>query len=214
MIGGDRILHAALELFAVRGYHGTTMRMLAKSVGATPAALYHYYATKDALLEDLGIRLLGKSLGELRRDVARNPGRELEAAIYYHVLSHCYEQPGSFVVQQDLRHLSPGGRARVDALLDDYERVFHEALDARIVSGDLPSQDIRLAVKAMMGLGAFVAHWFHQDGPLPAETIAEQFVAYAIAMVSNPVSRPLKIVSVLDPSDSIRELQVEESDLS
>src|SRR3954470_20807786 len=52
------ILDAALDLFAVAGYFGTSMRQIARAVGVRESALYHHFSSKeailDALLGDLG----------------------------------------------------------------------------------------------------------------------------------------------------------------
>lgn len=46
----ERILDTALDLMAERGVSATSMRALASACGLNVAALYHYFASKDALL--------------------------------------------------------------------------------------------------------------------------------------------------------------------
>jgi AcrR family transcriptional regulator len=46
-----RILAAALDLFAERGYHATSMRDLARAVGVRESALYHHFSSKERILE-------------------------------------------------------------------------------------------------------------------------------------------------------------------
>ena len=46
-----RILESALELFAEKGYSGTSMRDIAKRLGITKAALYKHYASKQEIFE-------------------------------------------------------------------------------------------------------------------------------------------------------------------
>ena len=45
-----RLLLAAVEAFAERGYHTTTTRDIAGRAGMSPAALYIHYKTKEELL--------------------------------------------------------------------------------------------------------------------------------------------------------------------
>ena len=47
------ILDAALDLFAQKGFFGTSLRDVAKAVGVRESALYHYFPSKDALFEAL-----------------------------------------------------------------------------------------------------------------------------------------------------------------
>ncbi|MDW8235998.1 MAG: TetR/AcrR family transcriptional regulator [Bacteroidia bacterium] len=49
----ERILEAALRLFAQDGYENVSLRRLATEVGLSAASLYHYFPHKAALLEAL-----------------------------------------------------------------------------------------------------------------------------------------------------------------
>jgi AcrR family transcriptional regulator len=48
---GDQILSAARELFAERGFEGTTIRAVAAGAGVDPALVHHYFGTKHDLFE-------------------------------------------------------------------------------------------------------------------------------------------------------------------
>jgi len=45
-----RIISAALELFARNGVGGTSLQMIADTIGVTKAAVYHQYNTKDQIV--------------------------------------------------------------------------------------------------------------------------------------------------------------------
>jgi AcrR family transcriptional regulator len=49
----DRILAAALRLFAERGFAATSVRQIASTVGVTDAALYSHFASKQAIFDRL-----------------------------------------------------------------------------------------------------------------------------------------------------------------
>ncbi|MFZ6654398.1 TetR/AcrR family transcriptional regulator [Undibacterium sp. TJN19] len=49
----DEILERAAQAFASHSYPGTSMSLLAKACGTSKARLYHYYASKEAILFDL-----------------------------------------------------------------------------------------------------------------------------------------------------------------
>jgi AcrR family transcriptional regulator len=46
----QRTIAAALELFADNGVGGTSLQMIADSVGVTKAAIYHQFKTKDSIM--------------------------------------------------------------------------------------------------------------------------------------------------------------------
>ncbi len=49
----DRILIEAGDLFARWGYHATTTRQIADAVGIRQPSLFHHFASKDAIAEEL-----------------------------------------------------------------------------------------------------------------------------------------------------------------
>ncbi len=56
----ERILRLASELFARRGYHGTSTRDIAAEVGIRQPSLFHHFAAKAAIMH----ALLAQDLGE------------------------------------------------------------------------------------------------------------------------------------------------------
>src|SRR5829696_9169659 len=57
----ERILEAALELFADRGYETTTMRDVAREAGASLGLAYRYFASKEEFALALYMRLAEES---------------------------------------------------------------------------------------------------------------------------------------------------------
>jgi AcrR family transcriptional regulator len=54
------ILAAAAEQFAAHGFEGASLRAVAAAAGVSPAALYHYFPSKEALMEALMDEVLSK----------------------------------------------------------------------------------------------------------------------------------------------------------
>ena len=63
----ERILAAAAELFAVRGFEGTSTRHIAAAVGIRQPSLFHHFPTKQAILTELLDRDLGPAVYRGRR---------------------------------------------------------------------------------------------------------------------------------------------------
>ena len=73
----ERILDAAEELFAERGYNGTTLRDVATRVGVRPPSLYNHFASKDALYA----AVLERGIGPLIELLARSAAAPAERAV-------------------------------------------------------------------------------------------------------------------------------------
>lgn len=85
--GLDEILHKSCALVARRGYHGTTMRDLARETGRSLAGLYHYFRRKEDLLYLInyhGFKTLNDTWDKIRGNL---PGAQhrLYAFIFLHV---------------------------------------------------------------------------------------------------------------------------------
>jgi AcrR family transcriptional regulator len=69
----QRILAAAIELFAASGYAGTSMRDIAEAVGMTKAALYYHFSSKEEVLEAVTEPLLAEIEALVQRVTALPP---------------------------------------------------------------------------------------------------------------------------------------------
>src|SRR6478735_2971451 len=72
-----RLLVAAVEAFAERGYHATTTRDIAGRAGMSPAALYIHYKTKEELLHRIS-RIGHDRALKIMRDAADSGGTASE----------------------------------------------------------------------------------------------------------------------------------------
>ena len=69
----ERILRAAMQLFAQRGYEGTTNRQIAAACGLTGAAIYHYFTSKAELYAAVYEAVFDRVFAELEHAVACQP---------------------------------------------------------------------------------------------------------------------------------------------
>ncbi|MFD2795121.1 TetR/AcrR family transcriptional regulator [Promicromonospora vindobonensis] len=80
----DEIVQAALELVDAGGAHGLSLASVGKAMGMTPPALYHYFASREALLDALvlaGYTDLGAAVQAAVRAAADRPAPERLSAI-------------------------------------------------------------------------------------------------------------------------------------
>jgi AcrR family transcriptional regulator len=177
-VAADRILKAATALFAERGYHGTSVRTLARELGLETASLYYHFPSKQEILFAILDRTLDDLLDGLRRAVAA-AGRaedQLRAAVRFHVLFHAQRRQEAFVSHSELRSLTPANRRRVLAKRDQYEDRFRGLLTAGVRSGDFQVPDVKLTAAAILSMCTGVALWFSEGGRLAAEAIAARYV--------------------------------------
>ena len=57
----NKILQAALELFAHQGYHNTSVNQIAKKAQVAKGLVYNYFDSKEELLEGIVLNAMGES---------------------------------------------------------------------------------------------------------------------------------------------------------
>lgn len=60
----DALLAAAARLFAAQGYANTSTREIAAAVGLRQPSLFHYFASKDLILDAILVQLMAPSLAQ------------------------------------------------------------------------------------------------------------------------------------------------------
>jgi AcrR family transcriptional regulator len=174
----EAIHEAALELFARLGYHATSMRAIAAEARVQPAAIYHWYSSKEAILvqlqDDFMERLTAKVLAAMARH--DRPALRLAAAVREHVVFHGLHSRAAFVTDSEIRALTEGPRRALIAQRDDYQAIFSEQIRDGIRDGSLRASDADVATYAILLQCTGVALWFDPRGPLKIEEVAELHV--------------------------------------
>ncbi len=174
----EAIHRAAIELFARRGYHATSMRAMASAAEIQPAAIYHWYPNKEAIL----VRLQDDFMEQLTERVVaamdrhRRPALRLAAAVREHVVFHGLHRLAAFVTDSEIRALTEEPRQALIAKRDDYQAIFSEMIRDGIRDGSLRASDAHVATYAILLQCTGVALWFDPRGPLKLEQVAELHV--------------------------------------
>jgi AcrR family transcriptional regulator len=154
------------------------MRAIAAEARVQPAAIYHWYASKEAILVRLQDDFMDKLTQRVDAAVEREeqPALRLAGAVHAHVVFHCEHPQEAFVTDSEIRALTPGPRAALVAQRDAYQERFAALIRAGIRDGSLRSSDPRVATYSILLQCTGVGLWFRPDGPLGAEQVAEVHV--------------------------------------
>jgi AcrR family transcriptional regulator len=184
----EAIHEAALELFARLGYHATSMRAIASEARVQPAAIYHWYASKEEILvslqDDFMERLTERVVGAVARQ--ERPALRLAAGVREHVVFHGLHTRAAFVTDSEIRALTEGPRAALVAKRDEYQRMFGEMIRDGIREGTLRTSDVPVATYAILLQCTGVALWFDPSGPLSLDQVAELHVELVLGSLQAP----------------------------
>jgi AcrR family transcriptional regulator len=169
----DEILARAAELFARRGYPGTSMNEVAQACGMSKAALYHYVRDKDQLLAEIAqghVARLVALVGEIAAEGLPPPER-LRRLIERFVQEYASARNAHRVLTEDVRFLEPPDRERV---LADERRVIAAFADAvAAIRPDLEAAHLHKPLTMLLfGMINWMFTWVRPDGALTHEQLA------------------------------------------
>jgi AcrR family transcriptional regulator/DNA-binding XRE family transcriptional regulator len=181
----DPVLAGALREFLRLGYHGTTMRDIARSAGMSVPNVYHYYPSKQAVL----VAVMDQTMGEFWRrcDQARAEGSD--AAQRFQLLVECfayfhtYRQEFAFIGASEMRSLEPEERRRIAQIRSDCQHMVDAELRTLDEQGRLGVPHREDAGRAVVTMLVGIANWYQVDGPQRPEQIAKRYVEFADALV-------------------------------
>jgi AcrR family transcriptional regulator len=119
----DEILRAAAQLFAERGSRAVGVDDVGAAVGVTGPAIYRHFASKDAMLAEMLVRISETLLAggtDRVAEVGDDPAAQLRALIAFHV-DFALDNPALITVQdRDLGSLADTDAAQVRRLQRRY----------------------------------------------------------------------------------------------
>jgi AcrR family transcriptional regulator len=180
-----RLLVAAVEAFAERGYHATTTRDIAGRAGMSPAALYIHYKTKEELLHRISRIGHDKAL-DIPRTAARREGsarERLADAVSSFVRWHAGRRTTARVVQYELDALGPEARAEIVALRRQVDAEVRGIIEDGVAAGEFDVADVQGTTLAVLSLCIDVARWFSVDGPRTPDEVGELYAGLVLRMV-------------------------------
>ncbi|MGW0914311.1 TetR family transcriptional regulator [Streptomyces sp. NPDC002784] len=180
-----RLLIAAVEAFAERGYHATTTRDIAGRAGMSPAALYIHYKTKEELLHRISRIGHEKALEILRTAAAGegSPTERLANAVSSFVRWHAGGRTTARVVQYELDSLGPEARAEILALRRQVDAEVRGIIEDGVASGEFDVPDVKGTTLAILSLSIDVARWFNVHGPRTPDEVGELYADLVLRMV-------------------------------
>jgi AcrR family transcriptional regulator len=183
------ILERAAELFAQRGFAGTTVQDIADALGMSRPALYYYVKSKDVILEQLVENLSINDANVLEAIRRRRSGDPLEKLreMAHHLATNASSNPYQTQILAQSKHHLPEQIAARDR---EAERSIVQSLiwvlEQGMRRGQFRALDPHTAALAIIGMCLWTA-WWVQGSPSPALTdqVADQAVASVAATDGN-----------------------------
>jgi len=192
----DRILHAAAQVFASKGYHDTRVDDIVSQSKTSKGAFYFYFPSKQEIflaLVDTFAKLLEARLRE-RLSAEQSGIARVEAA-----LRVCLEIFGQYRALAKIALVQATGlgtafEQKRQSVNQRFITIVKENLDSAVTDGGIPALDTEVAACAWVGaLNEIVLRWIFTGQPDPKRSL--------------PALRRLLLQSIQIPEARIRQLE-------
>ncbi|MGW6693646.1 TetR/AcrR family transcriptional regulator [Rhodococcus sp. NPDC054953] len=184
------ILDHALDAFHENGFHGTTVRELARRVGVTVPALYYHHENKEAVLVAIVDASVRDLIGRCRSAVADGGEDPVLRFTYFYdaVVLNMTHRARQSALDSEVRHLSPANRRTYATTRKELELIALGLVTDGTRQGVFAVDDIPETVRALLGMGQSIARWYQIDGPLTPDAVAARYTDIALRIVGHPAS--------------------------
>ncbi|MFG3528460.1 TetR/AcrR family transcriptional regulator [Streptomyces sp. NPDC047917] len=181
-----RLLVAAVDAFAERGYHATTTRDIAGRAGMSPAALYIHYKTKEELLHRISRIGHDRALFvlEAAADGGGTAAERLAEAVRSFVRWHAEQHTTARVVQYELDALGEEHRTEIVELRRRSDAVVRRIIGEGVQAGEFDVPDVPGTTLAVLSLCIDVARWFNEQGSRTPDEVGELYADLVLRMVA------------------------------
>ena len=184
----ERILDAAVETFASRGFRSTTVKDLATAVGIKAPGLYAHFASKEEILSGAVLRALTGFLTYMSADTPNGTAIELLAET---VRRHVRYQLENLRTTRANDLLLAGDALRDFLPVDDYERVrevqrsYYRLVQVRVEAA-LPAfsaVNAGVTTHALINMCNLVTSWYRPGDAMTIEDVADYYWFLAVGML-------------------------------
>jgi AcrR family transcriptional regulator len=184
----DRVLDAAVDLFARQGYDGTSVAQVITQAGVAKGGFYHHFVSKEALLYEVYGDLIGRQLAALDEILARDlpPTDALRALIGDLVESTAASAQRALVFWRELHKL---GNERTE----EYRRArrrYHDAVQDLVRTGQRSGEFAAVASPEVITFTIFgvineLPLWYRPTGRKRPAQIGTELADFVLAALEN-----------------------------
>ncbi|MFE3060263.1 TetR family transcriptional regulator [Nocardia sp. NPDC059239] len=186
----ERIVEAAVDLFAEKGFHGTGVAEIGDRAQVQRGALYYHIGSKEELLFEI-LRSYIDLVDEDARLIAEGEGdpvEKLRELIRSHVRLIIAHRREVAIHLRDVSALTGDRALDLQRLGADVRQRWQDVIDAGHAVGALRTAD-RVITNSILSMLNSVIFWYHEEGEHGPDAIAD-LIATAVldGLIQSPIS--------------------------
>lgn len=188
----EELLQTAVDLFAARGFKGTSIRDIAKTLGVSVSVIYHYFGNKEGLWSAI-LDYSVKGLPARLEAALAGGGHALERfrrVLRAHLAASAHYQKESKIFLIDYDRMSAAGDQASKAIQKRVLDVYVGILEEMQAEGLVKSVQTKILAFNVLGVVNWYLRWYRPDGPLAPEEVYEEIVAFVLyGVIGTPPGR-------------------------
>jgi AcrR family transcriptional regulator len=184
----DELLELAATMFAERGLRATTVRDIADSAGILSGSLYHHFASKEEMVNEVLRGFLDWLFERYEQIVATepNPLERLKGLFMasFEAIEHRHAQV--VIYQDEAKRLADQERfSYVEQRNREQRKMWLDLLNQGIEDGYFrPDIDVDLVYRFIRDTTWVSVRWYQPGGPLTAEEVGRQYLSIVLGGIT------------------------------
>ncbi len=174
----NRILREAAQIIAQVGYEKCSLARIAKGLGLSAPALYHYFPTKQSIFSEIAMFVVCGIYDYVREGLESDasPGEQLRVMMRRHA---AYFDDQYWMMNATIAGYAGIARRDIQGLQEfeahrlRYEKLLHGILRAGVRSGEFRTLDIKSVARSILQL-LNITRWYQPGGAKSAVDFAEE----------------------------------------
>jgi AcrR family transcriptional regulator len=184
----QKLTISALELFAERGFAGTSIRDIANATGLSLSTIYHHFGNKEGLLLAILETACGKLMHSLREAAAQkgDPLERFKNLFRTHLELSCLLTREAKIFFLDEEHLSPEGHKINLKYQREILDIYRDQLKDLKEAGLADFKSLTIAAFNILGVLNWHLRWYRTEGEMSFEDIYQEVIGFVVNGISGP----------------------------
>ncbi|CPR11178.1 TetR family transcriptional regulator [Mycobacterium bohemicum DSM 44277] len=184
----DELLELAATMFADRGLRATTVRDIADGAGILSGSLYHHFASKEEMVDELLRGFLDWLFTRYREimDAEANPLERLKGLFMasFEAIENRHAQV--VIYQDEAQRLSSQPRfSYIEDMNRRQRKMWVEVINQGIDGGYFrPDLNVDLIYRFIRDTTWVSVRWYSPGGPLTAQQVGQQYLAIVLGGIT------------------------------
>lgn len=188
----EQLVTIAANLFAQKGYEGTSLRDIAEQAGITKAALYYWFPEKEALFQRVVAGRMAALVERVTEAVAAASGPVDKIRAFLLCSAEQIDKDRSGWISSSntfWSNFDPDQRKAVVPERDRFERLLRQCVSDAVAQGALRNVDPALATRLLLSGVNYLPRWHKPTGRLTAVEVVEQYLDMVLTGLAAPRKR-------------------------